>query len=171
MQLPNPPFYRRWSVLLAGVIGVAAITAVLGWRGYSGGVARRPQPPPPSTTVAAPATTVPPTSVGPTSKPDDVLWSAEGSDVRRSEGFRAPARWRIEWEFDCTNFKQFGVGSFKITGGEAFEQVDIQANDLKGSGRRSFTQSGYGHLLIESVCEHWRVTALCRLTPPPSTPE
>jgi hypothetical protein len=159
MQLPNPPVYRRWSVLLAGVIGVAAITAVLGWRGYQE-ASSSPTTTAPSTTVAAPATTVPPTSVGPTSKPDDVLWSAEGSDVRRSEGFRAPARWRIEWEYDCTNFKQFGVGSFKITGGEAFGRVDIQANNLKGSGRRSFTQSGYGHLLIESVCKHWRVTAL-----------
>jgi hypothetical protein len=158
-QLPNAPFYRRWSVLLAGVIGVAAITAVLGWRGF-----QEASPPTtttaPSTTVVAPTTTEPPTSVGPTSKPDAVLWSAEGSDVRRSEGFRAPARWRIEWEFDCTNFKEFGVGSFKITGGEAFERVDIQANNLQGRGRKSFTQSGYGHLLVESVCQRWKVTVL-----------
>ena len=26
MDLPNAPFYRRWSFILAGVIGLAAIT-------------------------------------------------------------------------------------------------------------------------------------------------
>ena len=160
MELPKPPFYRRWSVLLAGVIGLAAITALLGWRGL------QDLGPPPTTTtaspttIAAPTTTVPPTSFGPTSKPADVLWSAEGSDVRRSPGFRAPSAWRIEWEYDCSNFRDQGVGGFKITGGEAFVRVDIQANELKGSGRKAFTQSGYGHLLVESVCQRWKVTVL-----------
>jgi hypothetical protein len=160
MELPKPPFYRRWSVLLAGVIGLAAITALLGWRGL-----QELGPPPTTTTaspttIAAPTTTVAPTSLEPTSKPADVLWSAEGSDVRRSPGFRAPSAWRIEWEFDCSNFRDQGVGGFKITGGEAFVRVDIQANDLKGSGRKAFTQSGYGHLLVESVCQRWKVTVL-----------
>ena len=160
MELPKPPLYRRWSVLLAGVIGLAAITALLGWRGL-----QELGPPPTTTTasptaIAAPTTTAPPTSFGPTSKPADVLWSAEGSDVRRSPGFRAPSAWRIEWEFDCSNFRDQGVGGFKITGGEAFVRVDIQANDLKGSGRKAFTQSGYGHLLVESVCQRWKVTVL-----------
>jgi hypothetical protein len=160
MELPKPPFYRRWSVLLAGVIGLAAITALLGWRGL-----QELGPPPTTTTtapttIAAPTTTAPPTSFGPTSKPADVLWSEEGSDVRRSPGFRAPSAWRIEWEYDCSNFRDQGVGGFKITGGEAFARVDIQANNLKGSGRKAFTQSGYGHLLVESVCQRWKVTVL-----------
>ena len=160
MELPKPPFYRRWSVLLAGVIGLAAITALLGWRGL------QDLGPPPTTTtaspttIAAPTTTVPPTSFGPTSKPADVLWAAEGSDVRRSPGFRAPSAWRIEWEYDCTNFRELGAAGFKITGGEAFVRVDIQANELKGSGRKAFTQSGYGHLLVESVCQRWKVTVV-----------
>ena len=160
MELPKAPFYRRWSVLLAGVIGLAAIMALLGWRGL-----QELGPPPttttsPPTTVAAPTTTVPPTSFGPTSKPADVLWSAEGSDVRRSPGFRAPSAWRIEWEYDCTNFEDLGAAGFKITGGEALVGVDIQANEFKGSGRKAFTQSGYGHLLVESVCQRWKVTVL-----------
>ena len=33
MDLPKAPFYRRWSVLLAGVIGLAAVAALVGWRG------------------------------------------------------------------------------------------------------------------------------------------
>jgi hypothetical protein len=30
MELPNAPFYRRWSFILASVIGLAAITALGG---------------------------------------------------------------------------------------------------------------------------------------------
>ena len=80
--------------------------------------------------------------------------------MKRSPGFRAPASWRIEWEFDCSNFEEHGGGGFKITGGEAFDQVEIQDDNLKGSGRRSFNRGGYGHLLIESVCRSWKVTVL-----------
>jgi hypothetical protein len=160
MELPNPPFYRRWSVLLAGVIGLAAITALLGWRGLQGLDPAATTTTAPPTSITAPPTTVPPTSIGPTSKPADVLWSAEGSDVKRSPGFRASSPWRIEWEYDCSNFRDQGVGGFKITGGEAFVRVLIQADDLKGSGRTAYTQSGYGHLLVESVCQRWKVTVL-----------
>ena len=80
--------------------------------------------------------------------------------MKRSPGFRAPASWRIEWEFDCSNFEEHGGGGFKITGGEAFDQVEIQDDNLKGSGRRSFNRGGSGHLLIESVCRSWKVTVL-----------
>ena len=52
------------------------------------------------------------------------------------------------------------MAGFKITGGEAFDQVDIQDDDLKGRGRKAFIQSGYGHLLVESVCKRWKVTVL-----------
>ena len=162
MNLPKAPFYRRWSVLLAGVIGLAAVTALLGWRGLQPVASPATTTSAPPTSSAAPTTTSPPATSfrGPTSKPDDVLWSWEGSDVKRSPGFRAPAPWRIEWEFDCTNFEDHGGGGFKITGGEAFSRVDIQDDDLKGSGRKAFTKSGFGHLLIESVCKRWKVTVL-----------
>jgi hypothetical protein len=162
MQLPKAPFFRRWSVLLAGVIGLAAVAALVGWRGLQAVDPPATTITAPSTSIAAPTTTSPPpSSQGPTSKPDDVLWFAEGSDVKRSKGFQAPARWRIEWEFDCGNFEELGGGGFKITGGEAFRRVvDIQDDRLKGKGRKSFTQSGYGHLLVESVCRSWKVTVL-----------
>ena len=161
MELPKAPFYRRWSVLLAGVIGLAAIAALLGWRGFQNVAAPATTSTVASTSTVTPTTTSsPPTSFGPTSKPDDVLWSDEGSDVKRSPGFRTTGPWRIEWEFDCSSFGGKGGGNFKITGGEAFERVDIQAHDDKGSGRRSFTQRGYGHLRVESVCDSWKVTVL-----------
>jgi hypothetical protein len=161
MQLPKAPFYRRWSVLLAGVIGLAAGTALLGWRGLQQVASPATTTTAPSTSTAAPTTTSPPPpSQGPTSKPANVLWSAEGRDVKRSPGFRATGAWRIEWEFDCSNFRDKGAGGFKITGGEAFDRVDIQDDDLKGSGRKSFNQGGYGHLLVESVCKSWKVTVL-----------
>jgi hypothetical protein len=66
MSLPNAPFYRRWSFILAGVIGLAAITALLGWRGLqqvdppaSTGTTQSP------TTVTSPTTTTPPSSIEP----------------------------------------------------------------------------------------------------------
>ena len=100
MDLPIAPFYRRWSFILAGVIGLAAITALLGWRGLQQ-VAEPAATTQPATTVTSPApTTTPPTSMGPSSKPDEELWSHEGSDVGRSPGFRAPYAWRIGWSFD-----------------------------------------------------------------------
>ena len=163
MQLPNPPWYRRWSVILAGVIGLAAITAMLGWRGLQ---EMGPQAAatttttittrPPSTT-----TTVPPTSPTTTTlSTSDILWSKTGSDIATSPGIKAPPVWRIVWSFDCSNFKRFEGGNFKITGDGAFEQVDIQAVKIKSSGRQRFTRGGFGHLTVASVCDHWTVRAL-----------
>ena len=156
MQLPNAPFYRRWSVLLAGVIGLAAIVALLGWRGL-----QQADGPAPTTTVTA-TTAVTSTTTAPTtttSRPDDVIWDQEGSDVVQSPGLEAPAAWRIVWEYDCTGFGP-GGGNFKITGSGAFGRVDIQATEVKASGRKSYSRAGYCHLLVESVCDHWKVTVL-----------
>ena len=162
MQLPKAPFYRRWSVLLAGVIGLAAIVALLGWRGLQ----QVEEADPPTTTIAPPTTVVtsttstPPTSVRPTSRPDDLLWEMEGSDVQRSPGFAAPGAWRIVWNYDCSNFGP-GGGNFKITGDGAFEQqVQIENVAIEASGTRRFARGGFGHLRVESVCDRWTVTVL-----------
>ena len=166
IDLPKAPFYRRWSVILAGVIALAAVMAGLGWRGFQ----EVASPNPTTTTVAVTTTTLaaqdPPTSepssVGPTSKPDDVLWEERDSTIglRRSEGFRAPPVWRIEWSFDCGNFKKFGGGNFKITGNGAFARIQIQEFDVEASGSRTFRWGGYGYLVIDSVCKRWTVRAL-----------
>ena len=163
MELPNAPFYRRWSFILASVIGLAAITALVGWRGL-----QQVDPPAaavttlPATTITGPTTTLPPSSIAPSSKPADVLWSREAKDVSTlmSEGFRAPSVWRIEWSFDCSNFKRYNGGNFKITGNGAFGQIQIQVFDIKASGTRTFNRSGYGRLLVDSVCKRWSVKAL-----------
>ena len=156
MQLPNAPFYRRWSVLLAGVIGLAAIVALLGWRGLQQADGADPTTTVTATTVVTSTTTAPTTT---TSRPDDVIWEQEGSDVVQSPTLEAPVAWRIVWEYDCTGFGP-GGGNFKITGSGAFGRVDIQATKVKASGRMSYTRAGYGHLLVESVCDHWKVTVL-----------
>ena len=164
MQLPNPPWYRRWSVILAGVIGLAAITAMLGWRGLqemdfqaaATTTTTTMTTRPPSTT-----TTVPPTSPTTTTlATSDVLWSKTGSDVVTSPLINAPSVWHIEWKFDCSNFAHFEGGNFKITGDGDFERVDIQAVNIKDSGRQRFTRGGYGHLTVASVCDHWTVKVL-----------
>jgi hypothetical protein len=159
MELPDAPFYRRWSVLLAGIIGLAAIVGMVGWRGFQQVASPATTSTTPPTTVA-PTTTAPPTSQESTSKPDRILWQEKGSGVVRSRGFRAPGVWRIEWEFDCSNFRDFGTGGFKITGGGALNRVEIQETTLEGSGRKTFNQGGFGHLLVESVCDSWSVRVL-----------
>ena len=165
MELPNTPWYRRWSFILAGVIGLAAITAIVGWRGLS-----RADAPDTTVTTQTPVTaTVPTTTTTPptsgsqpttTTRPSGVLWTDTGSDAAKSPGFRARGRWRIEWSFDCSNFRGHGGGNFKITGDGAFNRVDIQEFDVKASGTRTFDRGGFGHLLIDSVCKRWSVTVL-----------
>ena len=162
MDLPTPPWYRRWSFILAGVIGLAAITALVGWRGL------QELDPPEATVTTLPSATVPtaatapPTSLQPratTTRPLGLLWSETGSDVsKKSPGFRAPGRWRIAWDFDCNNFRRYGGGNFKITGDGAIERVEIQDFAVEASGSRVFVSGGFGHLLVDSVCKRWTVT-------------
>jgi hypothetical protein len=164
MQLPNPPWYRRWSVILAGVIGLAAITAMLGWRGLQDLDFQAAATTTTTTMTTRPSsttTTVPPTSPTTTTlATSDVLWSKTGSDIITSPGIKAPPVWHIEWSFDCSNFTKFEGGNFKITGDGAFELIDIQAVEIKASGRKNFKRGGFGHLTVASVCDHWTVKVL-----------
>ena len=163
MELPNPPWYRRWSVILAGVMVLSAGVAAAGLWGLRSVEGSEPTvttlastTTATSTTVAAPTTTRQPQS---TLAPD-VLWTKTGSDNAKSRGFRAPSAWHIEWSFDCSNFKKYGGGNFKITGDVDFEDIQIQLVDDQSSGSQTFNQGGYGHLLVESVCKRWTVTAV-----------
>ena len=162
MELPNPPWYRRWSVILAGVIVLSAGVAAAGLRGLQG------VDPEPTVTTLAPTTTVTSTTAAPpttTGQPQstlapDILWTRTDSDNGKSPGFRAPSAWHIEWTFDCSNFRSHGAGNFKITGDGAFKDIQIQEVDIEASGSRTYRMSGYGHLLVESVCDRWTVTAV-----------
>jgi hypothetical protein len=163
MELPPAPWYRRWSFLLAGVIGLAAITALLGWRGLQqvpGSTTTLPATTTPPTTASSPPTTTTETSFGPTSKPDEILWEQVGSEVATSHEFRAPSTWRIVWSFDCSNFADLGGGNFKITGTGAFSRIQIQAFDTKASGTQTYTKGGFGQLQVDSVCKRWSVRVL-----------
>jgi hypothetical protein len=160
--LPNPPWYRRWSVILAAVIVLAAIAALLGWRGLQQ-VAR----PSPTSTSAATAVAEPPTTRTPSTRPapttsrqtPNLLWREEGSDTHRGRMFRAPERWRIIWSFDCSDFPG-GQGNFKLTGEGAFDHVMIQAFDDEAEGSLPVRGGGFGRLVITSVCERWEVQAV-----------
>jgi hypothetical protein len=164
MQLPNPPWYRRWSVILAGVIGLAVITAMLGLRGLQqvASPSTTGSGPTPTTVVDPTTTTTPPTSLQPpettTTLEAGELWRMVGHDGAKSPGIEVPGAWRIEWSFDCTNFKKFGAGSFKITGDGAFKRVEIQWDAIKHSGSNRFRGGGFGHLAVDSVCDHWTVS-------------
>jgi hypothetical protein len=163
MELPIPPWYRRWSVILAGVIVLAIGVAGVGLAGF-----RNVDDPEPTITTLAPTTSVTSTTaVVPTTtrQPQStlapgVLWTKTSSDNGRSRLIRAPSAWHIEWTFDCSNFKKFGAGNFKITGDGAFKDIQIQEVDIQASGSRTYRMSGYGHLLVESVCDSWTVTAV-----------
>ena len=161
MDLPPAPFYRRWSFILAGVIGLAAVVALLGWLGFQEADGQ------PTTSTTVRTTTLPPTtttepsssSLETTSKPDEVLWEARDGDSV-GEGFRAPSVWRIEWSFDCSNFEELGSGNFKITGNGAFERIQIERVDVRDSGAEPIRRGGFGHLFVETVCDRWTVRAL-----------
>ena len=110
-----------------------------------------------------PTTTQPETTIGPTSKPYDILWEELASEAStlRSEGFEAPPVWRIEWAFDCSNFGDYGGGNFKITGDGDFQQeIQIEKRAVRHNGTTPVRRGGFGHLYIETVCEQWTVRAL-----------
>lgn len=163
MELPNPPWYRRWSVILAGIIVLSAGVAAAGLRGLQ----EVGDPEPTVTTLASTTTVTSTTEAAPATArqpqstvASEVLWTDTGSDNGKSRGFRAPPAWHIEWSFDCSNFKAHGAGNFKITGDGAFQDIQIQKVDVEASGSETYHYSGYGHLLVESVCDRWTVTAV-----------
>jgi len=163
MELPNPPWYRRWPVLLAGVIGVAAVVALLGLRGLQGVSSSETTVTTPvsTTTVTSTTATVVPTTSQPQSTlAPDVLWTKTSSDNGKSRLFRAPSAWHIEWNFDCSDFNKVDGGNFKITGDGALKDIQIQEFDVGASGSRTYDMSGFGHLIVESVCGRWTVTAV-----------
>jgi hypothetical protein len=169
VQLPKPPWYRRFGVLflaanlLVAAVLVAAVVAL--WPP----AAQRPGEPATTAVIgsqpaqvgsedAAPAIVL---SSSTTAHPEPgVLWQRRGRDAAVGELFAAPRRWRVVWSFDCRNFAAYGGGNFKLSGAGAFNKVAVQRFGVRGRGSLRVTGGGRGRLIIESVCDRWTVKAL-----------
>ncbi len=167
MELPQPPWYRRfWLIALAANVVFAAVlvgVVVALW-------------PPPRPADPAPAIGERPQAgavVAGATEPDTalltsttarlepgVLWLRRGSDGQVGELFDAPGRWRISWSFNCKSFAKYGGGNFKLSGAGDFEDVSVQRVGARGRGTLKVTGGGRGRLVIESVCDQWTVKAV-----------
>ena len=169
VELPKPPWYRRFGVivlaanLMVAAVLVAAVVAL--WPR----AAQRP---------GAPATTaglgphaeqvlsegpkpaaILPTSTGARLAPG-VLWQQRGSAGSVGGRFDAPGRWRVVWSFNCPSFAKYGGGNFKLSGAGDFAEVSVQRVGVRGRGVLPVTGGGRGRLAIESVCDRWTVKAV-----------
>jgi hypothetical protein len=161
LELPKPPWYHRiwvWGCILTVMLVVVTAGAVAGLRqlqpsaGPTTVTAPRPEPTKPDVTeLTRPATSQPRTGV---------LWQKTGRDIHYGTPFRAPARWRIVWSFDCRNFASHGGGNFKITGEGDFGAVSVEEFAVRASGTEQMTAAGRGRLVVSSVCDRWTVRAV-----------
>jgi hypothetical protein len=169
VELPKPPWYRRFGVivlaanLMVAAVLVAAVVAL--W-------------PRAAQRTIAPATTaglgphaeqvlsegpepaaILPTSTGGRLAPG-VLWQQRGSAGSVGGRFAAPGRWRVVWSFNCQSFAKYGGGNFKLSGAGDFAEVSVQRFGVRGRGVLPVTGGGRGRLTIESVCDRWVVKAV-----------
>ena len=169
VELPKPPWYRRFGVvflaanLVVAVVLVAAVVAL--WPraaqrpvapATTAGVGRQagqllPEGPEPATVL--------PTSTRARLAPG-VLWQQRGSAGSMDGRFAAPGRWRVVWSFNCQSFAKYGGGNFKLSGAGAFAGVSVQRFGVRGRGVLEVTGGGRGRLTIESVCDRWTVKAV-----------
>ena len=169
VELPKPPWYRRFGVvvlaanLVVAAVLVAAVVAL--WPRAA------PRPGAPATTAGVgpqaeqvlpqgpePATILP-TSTRARLAPG-VLWQQQGSAGSVVGRFHAPGRWRVLWSFNCQSFARYGGGNFKLSGTGAFTGVSVQRVGVRGRGVLPVTGGGRGRLTIESVCDRWTVKAV-----------
>ena len=163
MQLPKPPWYRRFGVLflVANLLVAAVLVAavVILWPP----AAHRPDHPATTVAVASqPEDAAPATALSSTTAPLEpgVLWQRRGRNAEVGEVFEAPKRWRVVWSFDCRNFAAYRGGNFKLSGRGAFSRVGVQRFGVRGRGSLRVTGGGRGRLIIESVCDRWMVKAV-----------
>ncbi|MDF2742425.1 MAG: hypothetical protein K0S88_3795 [Actinomycetia bacterium] len=169
MEVPKPPWYRRFGVvvlaanLLVAAVLVAAVVAL--WPqpaqrpvapATTAGVGRQaeqvvPQGPEPATILTA--STRARLEAG-------VLWQKRGGVGSVGGRFDAPGRWRVVWSFNCQSFAKYGGGNFKLSGAGDFAEVSVQRFGVRGRGVLPVTGGGRGRLTIESVCDRWTVKAV-----------
>jgi hypothetical protein len=169
VELPKPPWYRRfWVVVLAANLVAAAVLVaamVALWPRAT------PRPVAPATTAGVgpqaeqvlPQGTEPaailPTSTRARLEPG-VLWQQQGSAGAVVGRFDAPGHWRVVWSFNCQSFAKYGGGNFKLLGAGAFAEVSVQRVGVRGRGVLEVTGGGRGRLTVESVCDRWMVKAV-----------
>ena len=168
LELPKPPWYRRfWLLALAvnmvfAVVLVAAVVTL--WpravqrpgspeMAASGG--QQTEPIMPEATEPEPAVLTSTTA----RLESGLLWRKRGSLGHVGGSFDAPGRWRISWSFNCRSFAEYGGGNFKLSGDGDFQDVSVQRFGVRGSGTLKVTGGGRGRLVIESVCDQWEVRA------------
>jgi hypothetical protein len=169
VELPKPPWYRRFGVvvLAANLIMAAGLVAavVALWPR----AAQRPGAPATTAGVGPQAEQVvpqgpEPAAVLPTSTrarlAPGVLWQQQGSAGAVVGRFDAPGHWRVLWSFNCQSFAKYGGGNFKLSGAGAFAEVSVQRVGVRGRGVLPVIGGGRGRLTIESVCDRWMVKAV-----------
>ena len=167
MEVPKPPWYRRFGVVvLAANLVVAAVLVAAVVALWPRAAAQRPGAPATTAGVGRQAgqllpepATILPTSTGARLEPG-VLWQRRGSAGIAGGRFAAPGRWRVVWSFSCQSFAKYGGGNFKLSGAGDFAEVSVQRFGVRGRGVLQVTGGGRGRLIIESVCDRWTVKAV-----------
>ena len=169
VEVPKPPWYRRFGVVFLAANLVVAAVLVVAVVALWLRAAQRPGAPAPTAGVGRHAEQVvpggpEPAAVLPTSTrarlAPGVLWQGRGSAGSGSGRFAAPGRWRVVWSFNCQSFAKYGGGNFKLSGAGAFAGVSVQRVGVRGRGVLPVTGGGRGRLTIESVCDRWMVRAV-----------
>jgi hypothetical protein len=169
VEVPKPPWYRRFGVVfLAANLAVAALL-VVAVAALWPRAAQRPVAPATTAGVGRHAEQVladgpEPAAILPTSTrarlAPGVLWQQRGSPGSVGGRFAAPGRWRVVWSFSCQSFAKYGGGNFKLSGAGAFAEVSVQRVGVRGRGVLEVSGGGRGRLTIESVCDRWTVKAV-----------
>jgi hypothetical protein len=169
VELPKPPWYRRFGVVFVAANLVVAAVLVAAVVALWPRAAQRPVAPATTAGVGPQAgqllpkgpepAAILPTSTGARLAPG-VLWQRRGSAGAVGGRFAAPGRWRVVWSFNCQSFAKYGGGNFKLSGAGAFAEVSVQRFGVRGRGVLPVTGGGRGRLRIESVCDRWMVKAV-----------
>jgi len=169
VELPKPPWYRRFGVVFVAANLVVAAVLVAAVVALWPRAAQRPVAPATTAGVGPQAgqllpkgpepAAILPTSTGARLAPG-VLWQRRGSAGAVGGRFAAPGRWRVVWSFNCQSFAKYGGGNFKLYGTGAFAEVSVQRVGVRGRGVLPVTGGGRGRLTIESVCDRWTVKAV-----------
>jgi hypothetical protein len=169
VELPKPPWYRRFGVIFLAANLVVAAVLVAAVVALWPRAAQRPHAPATTAGVGHQAEQVVPQGPEPATilttstkvrLEAGVLWQKRGGAGSVGGRFDAPGRWRVVWSFNCQSFAKYGGGNFKLYGAGAFAGVSVQHFGVRGHGVVPVTGGGRGRLIIESVCDRWMVKAV-----------